>query len=167
RLDTQHQLLKQASGGILVHPSITLPSKAAILDSAAGTGTWLFDLSSLTGKRLGRLTAFDISDIQFPPPAQRVGVEFFEHNVTEPLPEEYWDQFDLVHQRLLVFGLTMEEWDRAIVNLAKAVKPGGYLQLVEVEPLITPGVDGKTTNAVRLANKVMQIACEVGGKDWK
>lgn len=39
----------------------------------------------------------------------------------------------MVHQRLLVWGICFDEWTAVIHTLTDAVKPGGYIQLVEAE----------------------------------
>lgn len=58
-----------------------------------------------------------------------------EHNVVQPFPESFgWtDYFDVIHQRLLIWGITSKDWPSVVRNYFQALKPGGYLQLVEAE----------------------------------
>lgn len=58
-----------------------------------------------------------------------------QHDIRQPFPESWrWsDSFDLVHQRLLVWGIGAHEWETVINNLVQVVKPGGHLLLVEAE----------------------------------
>ncbi|KAM0745624.1 hypothetical protein T439DRAFT_361109 [Meredithblackwellia eburnea MCA 4105] len=173
RLDNQHHLLKEVFNGFILHPSITLPANdASILESGTGTGIWLKDLAASSPVPIGRIVAFDLSDIQFPPSDERrlevkggkkVEVEFFTHSVVEALPREMKGSFDLVHQRLLVVGLREGDWAPAVRNLAEAAKPGGWVQIVECQAGIT--ADGKQTRAITNADTVMKIASEVSGKD--
>ena len=66
------------------------------------------------------LVGFDISSEQFPSYASGVAegrMRLFEHNVVHPLPEEHFERYDVVHQRLLILGLKRGEWPVAISNL--------------------------------------------------
>lgn len=51
-------------------------------------------------------------------------------NVLEGLP--YPDNtFDFVHMRLFVFGLREIEWPKAIKEVLRVTKPGGFIQFIE------------------------------------
>ena len=44
----------------------------------------------------------------------------------------HWsDQFDFVHQRLLINGLLAEEWPIVLSEYMRVLRPGGHIQLVE------------------------------------
>lgn len=43
------------------------------------------------------------------------------------------NKFDVVHQRLLIWGIRSEDWPIVVHNLVQTLKPGGYIQLVEAE----------------------------------
>jgi SAM-dependent methyltransferase len=62
-------------------------------------------------------------------------IDLRSHNVIEPFPGSFgWeDSFDVIHQRLLIWGIKSVEWPRVIRNYLEILKPGGYVQLVEAE----------------------------------
>ncbi|KAF9177072.1 hypothetical protein BGZ49_005799 [Haplosporangium sp. Z 27] len=60
-----------------------------------------------------------------------------------PFPDNY---FDFVHQRLLVAGLTPENWVNVIKELERVTKPGGWIELAEV--------DGKGDSAGPCTSKI-------------
>lgn len=50
------------------------------------------------------------------------------------LPPDWSDNFDLVHQRLLLPSLRMADWTEAISEHFRILKPGGYAMFVELSP---------------------------------
>lgn len=84
-----------------------------------------------------KLYGVDIGSALFPAThtqeADRISLR--EHDITQPFPKSWaWENsFDVVHQRLLVWGLKSRDWPSAIKNYIDILKPGGYLQLVEIE----------------------------------
>lgn len=100
-------------------------------------GTWLADLGRL--ERIDKnqsaglsLHGVDLSGSLF---RQDPRLDLRQHNLKEKFPASWnWsNSFDLVHQRLLVWGIRSEEWEIVLDNLVDVVKPGGYIQLVEAE----------------------------------
>ncbi len=47
------------------------------------------------------------------------------------LPKEWTNNFDLVHQRLLCLGLRDAEWRKALGEIFRVLKPGGWFQWLE------------------------------------
>lgn len=128
RLDAQHEAYSKIIG-YLLHPRIqaALQPDARIADVGTGTGVWLQDLAK-TCPSTWKLQGFDISDEQFPPTNERYSIQYDRLNITEAIPEQYQGQFDVVHLRLLVCGLTSDQWELAARNLLQLLKPGGFLQ---------------------------------------
>lgn len=59
-------------------------------------------------------------------------VQFHYGNIVEGL--SYQDNtFDFVYMRFLVLGLREEEWPVAIREMLRVTKPGGMIQLLEVD----------------------------------
>ncbi|KAL8736868.1 MAG: hypothetical protein Q9181_002259 [Wetmoreana brouardii] len=58
-----------------------------------------------------------------------------QHDIREPFPAAWsWsDCFDVIHQRLLIWGLATSAWPSVLRSQFDALKPGGWIQLVEVE----------------------------------
>jgi len=83
-------------------------------------------------------------------------VEIRQHNIlTDELESDY---YDLVHCRLLLQHLG--EPEKALSNMAKAVKPGGWLLIEEFDNLILPSFDSNDPDAdfyYRFLNKAGQI----------
>jgi len=47
------------------------------------------------------------------------------------LPESWSSTFTLVHQRLLVLGLTFEDWREAFKEMYRIIVPGGWVDLLD------------------------------------
>ena len=97
------------------------------------TGTWLLDLQNQHPKYEWELHGVDIGSTLFPP--KSANLDLREHDIREPYPSNWgWeDYFDVIHQRLLIWGLAEPAWPAAARNHLNALKPGGWLELVEVE----------------------------------
>ena len=129
-------------------------------------GTWLTDLSGTSRHDL-QLHGIDLGKEHF---RQDSRLSLREHDIRQPFPASWgWhNTFDLVHQRLLVWGIGATEWNNVVRNLADAVKPGGVLQLVEVEWVLS-SYSNEQTQQKKLA-KVQEWSTESSGMDvhiWK
>jgi SAM-dependent methyltransferase len=72
----------------------------------------------------------------FPKPSKgESAIDLRTHDITKPFPNEWnWSgTFDVIHQRLLIWGIRREAWSVVIKNYIEILKPGGYIQLVEAE----------------------------------
>lgn len=108
------------------------------------------------------ITGIDMSAV-FPQTIIPSNCRFIQHNVLEPLPFPD-NSFDFVYQRLLVAGLTPENWVTVLSELERVTKPGGYIELVEVDgfggnngPFVT-----KIWNWVDAALKTRGINVHIG-----
>ncbi|ODM21791.1 hypothetical protein SI65_02635 [Aspergillus cristatus] len=164
RLKRQHFFIKAATDDKLI--PIDLPTGARVLDSGCADGTWLADLA-----RAGRsdldLHGIDLDSALFRPDPR---LHLQKHDVRKPFPETWGfkSSFDLVHQRLLVWGIEAHDWKTVLANLANAVKPGGVLQLVEAEWVLDSYAD-ELVQQKKLA-KVQEWATGSSGMDlyiWK
>lgn len=100
-------------------------------------GFWLRDLPRQLPSHHLELYGVDIGSDLFPAPDESAihKVELRSHDVRTPFPHS-WDwssKFDVINQRLLIWGIQSAEWPRVISNLVASLKPGGYIQLVEAE----------------------------------
>jgi SAM-dependent methyltransferase len=110
------------------------------LEVGAGNGSVAAWLAERVG-RGGRVVATDLDPRHL---AARVvpDVEVLRHDLTaDPLPEA---AFDLVHARLVLVHL--RDWERVLVRLVAALKPGGWLVAEEFDsdslppdPTVSPG----------------------------
>lgn len=134
--------------------------------STTHVGTWLADLSDTVRRNL-ELFGVDLGKEQF---RKDSSMQLQEHDIREPFPATWgWENsFDLVHQRLLVWGIGADEWTQVIRNLADVVRPGGVLQLVEAEWVLSSYSDEQPQQK-KLA-KVQEWSTESSGMDvhiWK
>lgn len=99
----------------------------------------------------GHVLATDI-DASWAREAASANVEIRTHDVLDPPPDE---AFDLVHARLVL--VHVPERERALRNMVRALKPGGWLVIEDADPALQPlsciDVHGP---AQVLANKIRQ-----------
>ncbi|HEU5376729.1 MAG TPA: methyltransferase domain-containing protein [Ktedonobacteraceae bacterium] len=129
RLNFQHHALFHAIGNHYIAP--IHPPLPLILDVGTGTGIWANEMARLFP--LSTVVGVDLSDRSFKRPSQdncllRTG------NVLTGLsfPEQF---FNFTHQRLLVAGITAENWPRVIHELVRVTRLNGWVELVEVGSL--------------------------------
>ncbi|KAI0870890.1 S-adenosyl-L-methionine-dependent methyltransferase [Hypoxylon argillaceum] len=131
RLDQQFDIMTENIGYIL-HPSVTLPSAPHIADIGTGTGRFLLRLQPTVPDAF--LEGFDISPALFPsrstlPPRVSLAVL----DLKQPFPENMHGKYDLVHLRILVAAMRPGDWEPAVRNTMRILRPGGYLQWEECE----------------------------------
>ena len=100
---------------------------------ARSIGTWLRDLQSSVTSPHATYIGTDIEPELFPaqlPP----GTLLIAHDLTKPWPRDWHASFDLVHQRLALAGAgpNFPQQD-AVANIAALVRPGGWIELVELD----------------------------------
>ena len=122
RLDIQHYALRETMGANFLAP---VDSPHWLLDVGCGTGQWGFEAC-----------------VQFPN-AMVVGLDLVAGKPNRP-SRYYWvkanllqglpfvhDQFDFVHQRLLVTGVPVASWPAVVAEFVRVTRPGGWVELVE------------------------------------
>lgn len=155
RLDRQHQILLQTTGGLLYPPCLDLSSFRHILDCAAGTAVWARHILSGGGGDATNQTVqlnpgcvvdfSDVSNEQIPKPTPQGIGEVFLYDVLNPFPQERLGNYDLIHQRLLVAAIGQGRWPQVLKNLRD-----GLGQLRSRTPLPTSAlICGSSTSAGR------------------
>lgn len=139
--------------GYLIHPSAaaTLPLNPHVADVGAGTGIFLRRLQAVCPGAV--LDGYDISSALFP---QSVisGMTMNILDVKEPVPEKLWGKYDLVHVRLLAAGMRPDEWAPAVMNVAKLLKPGGWLHWEECDFAGVKHLRGREGSHVETARRL-------------
>ncbi|CAG8638615.1 1426_t:CDS:2 [Cetraspora pellucida] len=102
-----------------------------VLDVGTGPGTWLLEMATNYPK--SKFIGIDISPVQ-PNTIKPKNAEFIEGNVLKHLPFPD-DTFNYVFQRFLNVGIPEKSWPSVINELVRVLKPGGYIELLEVEVL--------------------------------
>lgn len=136
RVKLCHGLMMSDTGNVLIKsPLPAAGSTIRVLDSGCADGTWLHDLSKLLPAYNWNLHGVDIHEDIFPSPERAfVPLDLRKHDINTEFPATWnWqNSFDIVHQRLLIWGIKTENWPAAIQRLLRLVKPGGWIELVEV-----------------------------------
>ena len=134
RLNFQHHALFHALGNHYVAP--LSPSIRLVLDVGTGTGIWAAEMARLFPQ--AEVIGLDIDPALFKDQLPencllRAG------NVLTGLP--FPDQiFSFTHQRLLVAAIPASKWPGAVRELVRVTRPGGWLELVEIDTEIAhPG----------------------------
>jgi len=144
RLDLQHYALHEALGENYLAPVGTPQS---VLDVGCGSGQWAYDLCMEYSDAL--VVGIDLvpSKPDGPP-----NFRFVRSNVLQGLPFVS-DQFDFVHQRLLVGGVPANSWPALVHDLVRVTRPGGWIELVEVGFEVEPAGPA-TTRMVEMMQRL-------------
>ncbi|KAI8812733.1 S-adenosyl-L-methionine-dependent methyltransferase [Cladochytrium replicatum] len=136
RLNKEHQLIRQAFNGFNFWsiPRTLLDSGVNVLDVGCGTGIWLSEIYQDFPRC--QFYGVDITTSSWADVFRRLGanIRFTQGNVLVGLPFES-NTFDYVHQQGLISGIPESKWPVVIAELTRVLKPGGYLDLVEMDPL--------------------------------
>ncbi|KAK1690397.1 methyltransferase domain-containing protein [Colletotrichum godetiae] len=127
RLDMFHAMIMKARGGLLWE--VPLPDKPQVLDLGTGTGIWAIDVGDKfwADQNQGQVLGLDLSLIQ--PKLIPTCVRFERADVEAPLP--YEQIFDLVHIQMLLGSI--RDWPALYRKSFRQIKPGGYIEQVEIE----------------------------------
>jgi ubiquinone/menaquinone biosynthesis C-methylase UbiE len=167
RLNLQHVVVVRSFGGH-VPSQVTVAADAKILDVGCGTGIWSVDFAST----LPPTVHFDTSDISDANFLTQGGlhsvpsnVHYATHSVLD-LPTEWSNRFDVVHQRLMLGGITKAEWSKALKELYRVTKPGGNVVLVEIDPGASASTLAKSAVATREIWTFYQAVFNKGNMMW-
>ncbi|MCJ1283375.1 hypothetical protein MMC26_002703 [Xylographa opegraphella] len=132
RLNAQSYFLRVLHTGHPIHASIPKAKLRAIADVATVMGVWMDEAqqelrTAAVGSEEVRFTGFDVSDALFPRQV-RPGQTFVVHDFLQPFPDEYREQFDLVHLRFLGAGMRACQLEDLVEWVIEILRPGGYLQ---------------------------------------
>ncbi|KAI8380548.1 S-adenosyl-L-methionine-dependent methyltransferase [Choanephora cucurbitarum] len=128
RVHQQHWILRHAFQCNFHAPvEDKLKEGITVLDSGCGPATWTFEVGEAYPQ--SRIYGVDASCV-FPENVKPANVEFAIGNIAKHIPHEDCT-FDYVHQRLLVVGLTKDDWTNALQEHFRILKPGGYIELIE------------------------------------
>ncbi|OQV06127.1 Methyltransferase domain-containing protein [Cladophialophora immunda] len=144
RLTAQHFLFV-LKNGFLLHPAIeqrlSQVATAEIVDVATGNG--IVALTLAHNHPNSKVVALDISAEQYPHAwARPANIEFGSWNIFDPVPEQFWGRFDVVHIRAIASAMYGRDKGEILEKLIKmlselpssltpplpAQQPGGYLQ---------------------------------------
>ncbi|KAJ3119389.1 hypothetical protein HK100_000335 [Physocladia obscura] len=136
RLEMQHYIYRAAFQGDIVTPAVKDLVKTPgfkILDVGCAKGFWLKCVKK--DNPLAEYHGVDISKTLVEQVSPDDGMFLKFGNVLETLPYED-NTFDYVHQRLLVLGMPRDKFPDALRELIRVTKPGGWIELAEVDAVI-------------------------------
>ncbi|KAH0598266.1 hypothetical protein MHUMG1_03561 [Metarhizium humberi] len=136
RLVDLHAVFLDAMDGKLVLAPINLqePGKR-ILDSGTADGIWLRDVRSPLSVQ-HEYFGSDIEPELFPETPD--GITYFKHSFKDPWPEHLLNSLDLAHIRGSLAGSAPGKPIEVVKNLISMVKPGGWVQLMEMNAFQPP-----------------------------
>ncbi|KAI8800275.1 S-adenosyl-L-methionine-dependent methyltransferase [Cladochytrium replicatum] len=137
RLNVQHQFFKHIYTTNYRGPSDQALERGGlrILDVGYGSGIWLAEMSRdfPNCEYFGVDVSIGIWARTFS--EEMPSVKIFQGNVMERLPFLQCE-VDYVHQHNVALGITTDSWDAVISELYRVTKPGGFIDLSEVD--LTP-----------------------------
>ncbi|RUP46418.1 S-adenosyl-L-methionine-dependent methyltransferase, partial [Jimgerdemannia flammicorona] len=98
-----------------------------VLDAGCGAGCWTMNMANDFPN--SHFVGVDVADL-FPKDEVKSNCIFVKANTLEGLPFED-DTFDYIFQRFMVLAFTPADWAKAISELVRVTKPGGWVELVE------------------------------------
>ncbi|KAF2128297.1 hypothetical protein P153DRAFT_423552 [Dothidotthia symphoricarpi CBS 119687] len=135
RLDKQHRIVLSAMPTQVLAPIDLNTGGLRILDQATGSGIWLRDLrDTITPHIPNAYVGTDIETSYFPSATSIPSdMSYSSQSMTASWPTEWQNSFDLVHSRFALPGIGTHPLADVVNNLIALVKPGGWIQFVEME----------------------------------
>ncbi|HEU5383709.1 MAG TPA: class I SAM-dependent methyltransferase [Ktedonobacteraceae bacterium] len=152
RLNFQHHCLYSAIGNHYLVP--LRPDIATMLDVGTGTGIWPVEMTRLFPH--AHIVGVDISAASLEYTSSSA-CTFCLVDVLKglPFPDQ---QFDYVHQRLLVAAIPAAHWPEVIHELVRVTRPDGWVELLEVGVMI----EHAGPETARLLNWMTEMGKERG-----
>ncbi|KAJ8663281.1 hypothetical protein O0I10_000519 [Lichtheimia ornata] len=150
RVSKQHLLLKAGFGGNYDAPVREALEKGIfVLDAGCGPAAWTAEMAKDYPN--STFHGVDIAPRCLTTPPSNC--HFHTKNLVEekPFPDNH---LDYIHQRLLVLGLLEANWDKVIAQHMKMLKPGGWIELVEVTFRVLENGGPKATKLMHAVEKV-------------
>ncbi|RUS24866.1 hypothetical protein BC938DRAFT_472970 [Jimgerdemannia flammicorona] len=85
-----------------------------------------------TAYPLSNFVGIDIADDTFPQIIRPANTEFVQENVLNGLPFED-ASFDYVFMRFMALAFLKDDWARVVAELCRVVRPGGFIEMVELD----------------------------------
>ncbi|KAB8071233.1 hypothetical protein BDV29DRAFT_197544 [Aspergillus leporis] len=138
-------------GKLVVAPiDMNEPGKK-ILDSGTADGTWLRSVRSKQSAQHDYYGS-DVEGELFPEDTD--GITYFAHSFKDPWPQQYLGIFDFVHIRGSLAGSAPEGPAPVIKNLTTLLKPGGWVQLMEMNGFSPPPNGPAMTDFAKMASEM-------------
>ncbi|KAJ8654499.1 hypothetical protein O0I10_009805 [Lichtheimia ornata] len=133
-----HSLLKRVLGGLCKAPVHRILSSCEehsirpnVLEIGCGQGSWIIDMATQFPK--ADFHGVDTSLPAMPTDAKRNNAYFKVHKCRQEPLSFADDTFDYIHMRMLLCRFTHPEWVRLLREIMRVLKPGGYLEIVDLD----------------------------------
>ncbi|KAI8805113.1 S-adenosyl-L-methionine-dependent methyltransferase [Cladochytrium replicatum] len=158
RLNLQHHLVRQKYDGVNYKgiPLDHLELGASVLDVGCGSGIWLAEMQRDFPE--GEYVGLDIQPTEWARAFQQLSgdkIKLVEGDVLRRLPFDD-ETFDYVHQQNMFTSIPAARWPEIISEFFRVLKPGGYIDLVELEIAHFPN-DPPTERSGNFINVVKTI----------
>ncbi|RUS21719.1 S-adenosyl-L-methionine-dependent methyltransferase [Endogone sp. FLAS-F59071] len=131
RQDFQHYIIRHLQHGNYNAPiEDNFINGIKALDVGCGSGRWTVDMAE--DYPASHFTGIDIVSDILPKTGYPENCTFMQANTLKGLPFED-NTFDFVFQRLMVLNFTPADWEHAIREIIRVTKPGGWIELYEVD----------------------------------
>uniref|UniRef100_A0A0W0GCY2 Methyltransferase domain-containing protein n=1 Tax=Moniliophthora roreri TaxID=221103 RepID=A0A0W0GCY2_MONRR len=125
RLDKQFWFHSKYHGRDLV-----CDSRISIPDDVLFAGVWIRSLAKQVPSSV-ELYAVDLAPTIWSSEGVPSNVHYSVQSITS-LPGDWTSKFDFVNQSLVAIALKRPDWPKALAELYRVLKPGGYVQLTEL-----------------------------------
>lgn len=161
RLDLQHRVWQHTIDGLYRVP-IDRNSIHNAMDIGTGSGIWAIDFA--VEHPSCNIIGTDLSPFQ--PAAIPPNCQFIVDDADTEVGEWSYPRMDYIHSRLLVPGL--KNWKQYIKRCFKHLKPGGWIELQEVEcPLKCPDGTASDDEPFMKWSRLFAEAGEKAGCDFQ
>lgn len=135
RLIDQYFIMKEIYGleDELIFNNLKNNKNVLVLDSGCGNGSWCLDMS----KKYPYVKFYGIDKMDIYPKTIKPINCFFEKYDLFEYTSETQNKFDLITQRFMAMYLKEDEWKKIFDNYYRILKPGGYLNIVESNLIVS------------------------------
>lgn len=145
-LQFQHKLFLREMKGQLLPCGIPLEQVQVVMDFICGPGSWCMDFSKqypekeVYGVDINRTIIDHAQENAAQAASKNLTFAVVDRNRALPFPDEY---FDLIHLQNGTTLFTLQQWPDIMAEMARLLKPGGWLNLVDFEmgPASQPALD--------------------------
>nr|CAG8529728.1 6873_t:CDS:2 [Entrophospora candida] len=131
RVQLQHHMFRVTWDGNYKAPiEESLKSGCDVLDLGCGPGTWVAEMS--TDYPNSTIIGFD--KINIFPEHKPLNSQFVKGDLLDKLPFKD-NHFEFVHYRSFGLWFSEADWKKGLEEALRVVRPGGYLEILEVETI--------------------------------
>lgn len=135
-LQFQHQFFLHEMKGALLPPPVALHGNEVLLDFPCGSGCWCIEVSrQYPGVQVwGVDTTQALIDLALEDAGQRCSNHLHFQGIKDPRVLPFADAtFEVIHLQQCTGLFSLHQWPHLLAEMARLLKPGGWLTLVDFE----------------------------------